>query len=176
MAFSPRRIVLRVLPALAALALVPLALPSAQANQSGDNRQDELAVARQTTAGLRTPESAAAAGWFDSGLPCFDKAGTGGMGLHWLRKVPDNARPDPAKPEALVFEPRANGTQQLVAVEYVVDFATWPSAQPPSLFGHSFTPLTLPNGLKVYKLHAWIWRPNPDGMFADFNPSVAMCP
>ena len=23
-----------------------------------------------------------------------------------------------------------------------------------------------------YELHAWIWRPNPSGIFKDWNPSV----
>ena len=26
-----------------------------------------------------------------------------------------------------------------------------------------------------YLMHAWIWKPNPAGMFADFNPDVT-CP
>jgi hypothetical protein len=178
-AVRPRHL-LRLAPALVALAFLPMALPSADANQSGDKRQNELAAARHFTAGLRTPAKAAAAGWFDSGLPCFDNPGPGdnhgGMGFHWLRKAPDNSRPDPAKPEALVFEPRSDGSQRLVAVEYLVDFATWPSTQPPTLFGHNFTLVTLPNGAVLYKLHAWLWRPNPGGMFDDFNPRSALCP
>lgn len=24
-----------------------------------------------------------------------------------------------------------------------------------------------------YLMHAWIWRPNPAGMFADWNPEVS---
>lgn len=30
--------------------------------------------------------------------------------------------------------------------------------------------------LEVWKLHAWLFRPNPDGVFADYNPWVSMCP
>jgi hypothetical protein len=172
------RHLLRVSPALVALAFTPMLLPAAHASSS--TGQSELAAARQFTAGLRTPEQARAAGWFDSGLPCFDNPGPGdnhgGMGFHWLRKAPDNSRPDPAKPEALVFEPEANGQQRLVAVEYLVDYATWPSAQPPMLFGQPFTTVTLPNGAMLWKLHAWLWRPNPQGMFKDFNESSNLCP
>jgi hypothetical protein len=25
-------------------------------------------------------------------------------------------------------------------------------------------------------LHAWVWSPNPDGMFADMNPRIGACP
>lgn len=173
---SKTRVALRALPALLALGLVPFALAPAASTDAG---QSDLAAVRQFTAGLSTPAKAAAAGWFDSGLPCFDNPGTGdnngGMGLHWLREAPDNAEPDPARPEALVFETRPNGKQKLVAVEYVVDYASWPSAQPPMLFGQPFTTVTLPGGLVVYKLHAWIWKPNPNGMFADYNPRVTLC-
>lgn len=164
------------LPAAAMAALAGLALPGASA--SSDQRgQAELSAARQFTAGLRTPAKATAAGWFDSGLPCFENPGSGdddgGMGLHWLRKGPDGAVPDPAKPEALVFDPV---TKKLVAVEYVVLKDAWVGQQPPSLFGRSFTTTTLPNGAVVYKLHAWLWKPNPNGMFADYNPRVSLCP
>jgi hypothetical protein len=170
------RRLLTVLPAVAAVAAVALALPDAPATPT-QRGQAELATARQFTAGLRTPERATAAGWFDSGLPCMQNPAPGpdhgGMGMHWLRKAPDGALPDPRRPEALVFDPV---TRKLVAVEYVVAKDAWQGQQPPSLFGHSFTPTTLPNGVVVYKLHAWIWKPNPNGMFADFNPNVSLCP
>ena len=29
--------------------------------------------------------------------------------------------------------------------------------------------------LGIWALHAWIWRPNPGGMHADFNPQVSLC-
>jgi hypothetical protein len=28
----------------------------------------------------------------------------------------------------------------------------------------------------LWVLHAWIWSPNPDDMFADMNPSMGNCP
>lgn len=30
--------------------------------------------------------------------------------------------------------------------------------------------------LGVWKLHAWLYRPNPAGLFEDFNPWVKRCP
>ncbi len=166
---------LAVLVAVAGVVVAALAIPAANARHRHHDRW-ELSAARHFTAGLRTPERAEAAGWFDSGLPCFDNPGrgynTGGMGLHWLRKAPDGATPDPGKPEALVFDPV---TLRLVAVEYVVLKDAWVGRKAPRLFGHTFTPTTLPNGAEVYKLHAWIWKHNPHGLFADYNPRVASC-
>jgi hypothetical protein len=43
----------------------------------------------------------------------------------------------------------------------------------PQLLGKTFSYLPL---LGVWKLHAWIWRPNPTGMFKDYNPNANMCP
>jgi hypothetical protein len=173
---TPRRVLVTI-SAVVIVAAGTFFLSAAASGRSADHRQDELAAARAFTAGLRTPAQAAAAGWFDSGLPCFENPGTGsnngGMGLHWLRKGPDGAVPDPAKPEALVFDPV---THQLVAVEYVILKDAWVGHVAPSLFGQDFTPATLPNGAVVYKLHAWLWKPNPNGMFADFNPDVSLCP
>jgi hypothetical protein len=84
---------------------------------------------------------------------------------------------DPLQPEALVYEPKKNGGYKLVGVEYVVFQAAWDASNdaPPSLFGKTFTLIGAGNryGLDpFYELHAWIWRPNPSGIFKDWNPSV----
>jgi hypothetical protein len=47
------------------------------------------------------------------------------------------------------------------------------AAEPPRLFGQDFHHN---NALSLWALHAWIWRHNPLGMFADYNPRVALCP
>ena len=36
--------------------------------------------------------------------------------------------------------------------------------------------LHLNENLGVYVLHAWVWKYNPNGVFADFNPRVGDCP
>jgi hypothetical protein len=79
---------------------------------------------------------------------------------------------DAAHPEALVYE--VDGDRlQLVAVEWIIPQPMWSSATPPSLLGHSFF---RNDTLGLWALHAWIWRPNPSGMFANYNPSVKLCP
>jgi hypothetical protein len=74
----------------------------------------------------------------------------------------------------LVYEPRPDGTQRLVAVEYMIPRAMWHAAHPgtrPTLFGETFEE----GPMASYTLHVWLWRHNTSGMFAAFNPAVS-CP
>lgn len=152
--------------ALLTTALVTATVPPASAQAS---IQAQLAQVRAATAAYHSIPAAEADGYIEF-LPCFDDSALGGMGQHWLLP-PALGRPlDPTKPAALVYEPR-NGSYQLVAVEYVVPGPA--DMTPPHLLGRDFTYLA---ALGVWKLHAWIWRPNPSGMFADYNPNSAMCP
>jgi hypothetical protein len=46
----------------------------------------------------------------------------------------------------------------------------------PMLFGEMFMETLAPNRYEIpafYALHVWIWEPNPDGTFANFNPNVS---
>jgi hypothetical protein len=68
----------------------------------------------------------------------------------------------------------------LVAVEYVTFQAQWDATHKsrPKLFGQTF--MLTPDGNRFglpafYSLHAWIWKHNPDGTFAMWNPTVH-CP
>lgn len=44
------------------------------------------------------------------------------------------------------------------------------TADPPVLMGHEFHPVPAAG---IWGLHAWVWKHNPDGMFADWNPEVS---
>ncbi|HET6910335.1 MAG TPA: hypothetical protein VFH54_13420 [Mycobacteriales bacterium] len=132
--------------------------------------QAQLAQVRAATAAYHSIPAAENDGYIKF-LPCFDDAQLGGMGQHWLLPAALGAPLDPAHPAALVYEPRSDGSYQLVAVEYVVPGDA--DMTPPHLLGRDFTYLS---SLGVWKLHAWIWRPNPSGMFADYNPNSGMCP
>lgn len=102
-------------------------------------------------------------------LDCFDSP-AGGMGQHFADLNRVDGSLDALHPEVLVYEPRPDG-YRLVAVEYVVP-GNLP--KPDGLFpGSEFT---MEPNLGVWKLHAWIWRGNPSGVFADFNPNVRACP
>ena len=170
--------------AVALAALVGLALPAggtldmaAAANErptrSGDLRQVNKVTARYHS--LRAAQRDGFAAFsLDPNTPdvptCFDSP-DGGMGVHYVRHI--DALLDANDPEALVYEVGRNGQVKLVAVEYIVPEEFVDPDAPPMLFGemlhhHPFLP--------VYILHAWIWKTNPDGLFADFNPRVGACP
>lgn len=82
--------------------------------------------------------------------------------------------------EVLAYEPQKNGRMRLVAIEYVVFREEWDAshAEPPTLLGEPFDESFgeawhgLPDH---YEIHVWLWRHNPDGMFAMWNPDVT-CP
>jgi len=112
------------------------------------------------------------------GIACIDLPGAGAMGIHYVDGglVGDPAI-DASKPEALVYEPEQNGRLRLVALEYVVLQRAWDEthSSPPTLFGQTFNFTLSPNryGLPpFYSLHAWIWKHNPVGMFAPWNPDA----
>jgi len=101
------------------------------------------------------------------------------MGQHFVKgDLVGDPAVDALRPEVLVYEPLRGGGYRLVAVEYVTFQEAWDAthATPPELFGETFHAVGAGNryGLPpFYALHAWIWQPNPSGMFADWNPSVS---
>ncbi len=151
----------------------------------GATRQDGLAGVRQATARFHDLDAALAAGyelgWVNgSGIRiitgCVAGGAAGAMGYHYFH--PDLMRDhavDPLRPEALVYAPNADGQLKLAAVEYVVlgpgSNPSNPVSEPPTVFGmhmHILNP-----AVGFYLHHAWIWKPNPSGMFADWNPDVS---
>jgi hypothetical protein len=111
-----------------------------------------------------------------SGATCIAQPGEGAMGVHMLNPSLLDATIDAEQPEALVYEPRSDGTLKLVALEYLVFQAAWAGAEPPSLFGREFDFIASPNRYGIppfYALHAWIWKPNPSGILHMWNPDVS---
>jgi len=163
--------------------VVGLALLSGLINVSPLSADDGLSTARRATAGYHDISAAKADGFGElldkNGIACIDNA-AGGMGIHYVlgSRVGDPAE-DAATPEALIYEPQANGRLKLVGLEYVVLQSTWEDAgntAPPTLFGQTFELVAAGNryGLPAfYELHAWIWKHNPSGMFEDWNPNVS---
>ncbi|ADV09992.1 hypothetical protein [Mesorhizobium ciceri] len=104
-------------------------------------------------------------------IPCASGITGGAMGIHYVNAgyLKDDAV-ELAKPEAVMYEPMANGKLRLVAVEYIT------SKGPASLEGQLFNFDSAPNryGLgPFYELHVWAWKKNPAGTFADMNPTVS---
>lgn len=137
--------------------------------------QAKFAATRAATAAYHDLAAAEAAGY---GLfpGCFAHP-EGGMGVHYVQfsSVADGTV-DPLRPEALVYEPLTGGGYRLVAVEWVVIAASWTGAEPPAVFGHPLEYVDTPNEFGLppfYELHAWLWQPNPLGMFNEWNPAVS---
>ena len=177
-----------ILLAVVAVAMVVAAAPALADDYSKGDLNRDLAELRAATAGYHRLGVALDDGYGafaidprpgahpTTGLPgaptCFDNA-SGGMGVHYV----DGANlGDPTvnvdSPEALVYE-IDNGRLRLVAVEYLVPDTAVDEKNPPTLFGREFHPHSY---LPVYILHVWVWKHNPDGMFADYNPKVGACP
>lgn len=141
-----------------------------------------LGGAKSATSGFQTLNQAKAAGYTTKvrdlkGFACIeDPAGAGGMGVHMLNPTLLDGKIDAKKPELLVYEPRANGKVKLVALEYLVLAKDWKGKRKPALFGRTFDTVEPGNryGLpKAYALHAWVWKTNPSGVLAPYNPRVS---
>jgi hypothetical protein len=121
----------------------------------------------------------------------------GAMGIHFFRPdllgVTEPPSPrvtgvgvhtDFRKPAILIYEPQADGSLELVAVENLVFADAWRAAghhEPPTFHGvpydsmmdnpqtdvdeaHMFAP--------HFDRHVWIYRDNPNGIFTPLNPAV----
>ena len=129
-----------------------------------------LAIARAATAQYHDIKVAAEDG-FVQVSPCVAVPGLGAMGFHFSNFArAGNPNLDVAEPETLLYIPDEDGEMRLVAVEYIRFGPPIPPA--PMLFGQEFEYNPF---LGAYTLHVWIWRNNPSGMFADFNPKLR-CP
>src|SRR6267143_1285058 len=162
----------------AAAAIILLTIPSSANAGAGD-----LSTARAATAGFHQLSAAKDAGYTIlvrdlAGITCIANPGVGVMGIHYVNgSALGDAVLDPAKPEALVYQPLPNGKLRLVALEYIVFEGAWLEAgntAAPRLFNQPLKLIPMGNryGLPpFYEIHAWIWQHNPDGMFKDWNPN-----
>jgi hypothetical protein len=143
--------------------------------------EDDLRRARDATRKFRNVAVARAAGYAASG-ECAQDPKYGGMGVHYTN--PDlvaDGKLDVTKPEVLVYQPMPGGKLRLGAVEYFQadadgDLATDPDR--PYLFGLPFDGPMLGHepGMPIhFDLHVWLYRHNPAGLFAAWNPRVH-CP
>ena len=120
----------------------------------------------------------------------------GAMGIHYFR--PDmlgitateprvdgaGTNTDFLNPSVVIYEPQADGSLELVAVENLVFRKGWEAAgnaAPPSSYDYEWVAMIDDPATEVdeahgfqphYELHAWVFRENPNGPFEPFNPSV----
>jgi hypothetical protein len=139
---------------------------------------NSIAGVRAATAAFHDLAAAEAAGYGPFYVCTDENGGAGAMGQHYVNGgLVGTTEVDPLTPEALVFEPMPGGGSRLVGVEYVTFQGAWDAAHAsrPALFGRTFALVGAGNryGLPpFYQLHVWLWRPNPSGMFNDWNPKV----
>ncbi len=155
---------------LALLALVPIAV------RAQDTSLDAI---RRATEPFKQVATARAEG-YQPQFGCIVNPATGAMGIHYINgDIFSDPTIDPLRPEAVTYEPQPDGTFQAVGLEYFVLQDAWHkagNASPPTMLGQEFMPVTgffdVP---PFYALHIWLWRENPSGMFASYNPAVT-CP
>lgn len=117
---------------------------------------------------------------FVQATPCVSGPDTGAMGVHFVRM--DRVAKlvlDATQPQALIYEPRADGAMRLVGVEYIVLDQNWSAVNPPgstpALQGNLLNYVASPNryGLPAFwEIHVWAWQGNPKGSYADWNTHV----
>jgi hypothetical protein len=191
------------------LALACLSLANVAPAQAGQTHQPApgeptLEEVRRATERFRDIDAALAEGYIRDPFDLCDTAemmgkpaALGAMGIHYFR--PDllgiSAPPSPRvdgngthtdflKPSILIYEPQADGSLALVAVENLVFAKAWHArghVAPPTFHGVEYDtmaddPKTAADDAHMfephYDRHVWIYRDNPNGVFAPFNPAV----
>ena len=152
----------------------PLAPPSAElasvrtTNDVGEEAR-ALAALRRATARYHNLRAATDDGFvFLHG--CESRPDEGPVGMVYVHPGRLDGVVDPNLPEALIYEPSKNGGARLVGVELAVPYVAWTNTQPPEFLGATFQP---EDEFGVWGLHIWVWRENPEGLFAESNPRVS---
>ncbi|HST60551.1 MAG TPA: hypothetical protein VLK84_17760 [Longimicrobium sp.] len=136
----------------------------------GASVDSDTARVRRATAAYRQLDAAVADGYARSVTQCIQHPRHGVMGYHHGNRALMDARIELEKPEILVYSRTPSGESVLNGVEYVVPFTSLPrTATPPRVMGQALKPS---DELQLWYLHVWIWRENPSGLFADWNPSL----
>ena len=179
----------------ALIASLALASSCAPAPPDGEPTLDDVRAATERYADV---EVALAAGyvrdWLDSCETPYHMGltdETGAMGIHFVRPDlleigPDGTRLDVAsthtdflEPAVLIYEPQADGSLELVALENLVSAEAWEAAghlEPPSFHGVPFDYRPDDPSMMTraqYDRHVWLYRDNPNGIFAQYNPAVS---
>lgn len=184
---------------------VAASLASACASTAPGPGEPTLAEVRSATARFRDVNVALAEGFIRDPFDLCETAemmgrpaSMGAMGIHYFRPdvlgvtAPPNPRvsgtgthTDFHNPAILIYEPQADGSLELVAVENLVFRDAWRSSghsAPPTFHGVAFDemvddPNTTMDEAHMFAphfdRHVWIYRRNPNGVFAQFNPAVS---
>jgi hypothetical protein len=135
---------------------------------------DQLVALREVLAPYENVDAALADG-FERFGDCMSGP-QGAQGIHFTHgdRIGDPAL-DAMRPEALMYEPRPDGSLRLIGAEYLVFQQAWHDAghvAAPVLLGREFSLNTTLLDEPFYALHVWVWQHNPLGIFANWNPLV----
>ena len=137
---------------------------------SGDLVDDNVARIRDATIAFQSLDAAVEAGYARDGGQCIQHQPHGAMGYHHVNRALLDDRIEIEKPEMLVYEIMPDSTYRLNGVEYIVPFASWAETrEPPEVMGQKLKPS---KPLGIWYRHVWVFRDNPSGIFADWNPLV----
>lgn len=185
--------------------LMPSELARIDASSTPKAGEPSLADIRSATERFRDVKVALAEGYLRDPMNLCDTAemmgkpaALGAMGIHYFRpdmlgiSGPPNPRVDGnglhtdfTKPSILIYEPQADGSLSLVAVENLVFAKAWKeagNATPPTLHGVAYDTMIDDPTTKIdeahmfephHDRHVWLYRENPNGVFAQFNPRVS---
>ena len=188
--------------AAASAAAIAVAIAQPTAASPGEPTLEEV---RAATERFRDVKVALAEGYIPDPMNICDTAPMmgkpaelGAMGIHYFRpdllgiSAPPNPRVDGdgthtdfRKPAILIYEPQADGSLELVAVENLVFQKSWHAAgnkKPPKFQGVEYDTMQDDPATKIdeahmfephYDRHVWLYRENPNGVFAQFNPKVS---
>jgi hypothetical protein len=144
--------------------------PAASQAGLGADINKDLAKLRSVTAAFHDSATASRAGWSTQITKCMTDPVLGGMGFHYGNTALINGTATVENPQLLLYEPDKNGKVSLVAVEYIIPYSFHSrDAEPPVLFNQKFQQV---DSFQLWGLHAWVWKDNPSGMFAPWNPNV----
>lgn len=131
----------------------------------------QLNQLRRATSAFYSADVARAAGWNRAISPCVESP-MGGMGYH-VANLDELINPGLSllRPEALLYAPTEDGSMEFLGVEYIVAIEDLDYAGPaPELLGQAFH---LNPVQSIWALHVWTAKPNPEGIFAAWNPDVS---
>jgi hypothetical protein len=180
------------------------ALAATSANPAPAPGEPELAEVRAAAERFRDINVALAEGYISPEPSCETAEGMGqpaergAMGIHYFRPdllgitAPPNPRvngtgvhTDFRQPAILIYEPQADGSMELVAVENLVFEASWRAAGhdgPPTFHGIDYDHMADDPATQLdeahhfephFDRHVWLFRDNPEGVFTPFNPNVS---
>lgn len=159
--------------------LLPALAVTLAASAFGHGGKSEVAALKAATAKYADVHQAIADGYTVElaqtaeygGGTCIANGAAGAMGIHMLSPGRLDGNLEATNPEVLLYERQSHGRLKLTGVEYVVA-----GGAQPTLYGQPFADTNLARygdpATNVWTLHAWIWKPNPAGMFEPWNDRV----